>query len=230
MNDTIALSNVLAPYLSASSASRLTPTLTEAMAAQTSPSSTSGIRELTLMISITGRIGSPREMILIAGRRRPSWKISVGVARQRARRHAANIGIVGDVGGPRDDLPVDEDRHGDNDIVQVGDAAVIGVVGGEHVARLEVAGLVVFGDDHLHRLVEHPDKGGNTCARRGDLAARVEDAGAHVEHFVDDRTHGGFLHRREHFIGRRLQGVLDDLHRDRVIGKIGHDNSPQACK
>ena len=50
---------------------------TDAIAAHTSPSRTSGIREFTLTISITGRIGSPREMILTAGRRSPSWKISV---------------------------------------------------------------------------------------------------------------------------------------------------------
>ena len=50
---------------------------TEATAAHTSPSRTSGIRELTLMISKTGRIGSPSAMILMAGSRSPSWKISV---------------------------------------------------------------------------------------------------------------------------------------------------------
>ena len=53
------------------------PIRTEAMAAHTSPSSTSGMREFTFMISITGRMGSPREMILTAGSRSPSWNISV---------------------------------------------------------------------------------------------------------------------------------------------------------
>ena len=77
MNLTMAFSKVLVPYFSASSTSRLAPMRTDAMAAQTSPSSTSGMRELTLMMSMTERIGWPFEMILIAGRRRPSWKISV---------------------------------------------------------------------------------------------------------------------------------------------------------
>ena len=63
--------------MSAISISRRAPIRTEAMAAHTSPSRTSGIREFTLMTSITDRIGSPREMILMAGSRRPSWKISV---------------------------------------------------------------------------------------------------------------------------------------------------------
>ena len=68
----IACSNVAAPYFSAISASRAVPMRTDAMAAQTSPSSTSGMRELTLMISITGWIGSPREIILTAGSLSPS--------------------------------------------------------------------------------------------------------------------------------------------------------------
>ena len=41
----------------------------EAMSTRMSPSRTSGIREFTLTISVTGRIGSLREMILTAGRR-----------------------------------------------------------------------------------------------------------------------------------------------------------------
>ena len=72
MNDVIACSKVAAPYFSAISARRAVPMRTEAIAAQTSPSSTSGMRELTLMISSTGWIGSPLEIILMAGSRSPS--------------------------------------------------------------------------------------------------------------------------------------------------------------
>ena len=35
------------------------------------------MRELTLMTCITGSMVCPREMILIAGSRRPSWNIDV---------------------------------------------------------------------------------------------------------------------------------------------------------
>jgi len=77
MNEVMAFSKVSTPYFSAISTSRFAPMRTEAIAAQTSPSSTSGMRELTLMMSMTDRIGSPLEITLIAGRRRPSWKISV---------------------------------------------------------------------------------------------------------------------------------------------------------
>ena len=77
MKAVIACSKVAAPYFSAISASRAVPMRTDAIAAHTSPSNTSGIRELTLMISITGRIGSPLEIILMAGSLSPSWKISV---------------------------------------------------------------------------------------------------------------------------------------------------------
>ena len=77
MNDSTAAVNVSVPYFPASASILLAPTLTEAMEAQRSPSSTSGMRELTLMICITGSLVWPRAMSLIAGSRRPSWKIEV---------------------------------------------------------------------------------------------------------------------------------------------------------
>ena len=77
MNAAIACSKVAAPYFSAISSRRAVPMRTDAIAAHTSPSSTSGMRELTVMISSTGWIASPRAIILTAGSRSPSWKISV---------------------------------------------------------------------------------------------------------------------------------------------------------
>ena len=73
----MAVLKVGAPYFAAISCRRLAPMRTEAIAAHTSPSSTSGMRELTLTMSKTGLIGSPSAISLTAGRRRPSWKISV---------------------------------------------------------------------------------------------------------------------------------------------------------
>ena len=72
MNAAIACSKVATPYFSAISEIRAAPMRTDAIAAQTSPSRTSGMRELTFMISITGRIGSPRETTLMAGSLSPS--------------------------------------------------------------------------------------------------------------------------------------------------------------
>ena len=77
MKLSIAAVNVSVPYFPASASIRRAPIRTEAMEAHRSPSSTSGMRELTLMISITASSAWPRAISLIAGSRKPSWKIDV---------------------------------------------------------------------------------------------------------------------------------------------------------
>ncbi len=127
---------------------------------------------------------------------------------------------MGDIGGPGDQAPLGEDRHCQNQVVQVGDAAVIGIVGDEHVAGANVVSVEFF-QHHLHRLVEHTDKGRDTGARRGNAPLGIGDAGAHVEHLVDDRAHRRLAHRREHLVGSGLKRVLDDLFGDRIVC-VGH--------
>ncbi len=46
-------------------------------------------------------------------------------------------------------LSPDKHRHGDDDVVQMGDAAVIGVVGDKDVAGLDVTRLVELLQQHL---------------------------------------------------------------------------------
>ena len=86
------------------------------------------------MMSMTDWIGSPFEISLTAGSRRPSWKISVASVEIEPGDHAADVVPVGDVGRPGDELAVGEHRHREHDVVQVRDAAVERVVGGEDVA------------------------------------------------------------------------------------------------
>ena len=90
-------------------------------------------------------------------------------------------------------------------------AAVVRVIGDKDVARLDVARLVELFENPLDGLVQHADEGRDAGAGAGQLAVPVGDAGAHVEHFVDDRAHGGVAHGREHLVGRRLQRALDDF-------------------
>ena len=72
-----AVVNVARPYLSISSPIRRAPTRADATPAHRSPWMKSGSRLLTLMISTTDWIATPSETSFTAGRRRPSWKISV---------------------------------------------------------------------------------------------------------------------------------------------------------
>ena len=151
-----------------------------------------------------------------------------GIRRQRPRHLAADIVEMRDVGGPRDDLAIGEDRLGQDDVVEMGDPAIVRVVGDEDVAGLDAArtaGAAVDRQDAFDGLVEHADERRDAGARTGDLAIAVGDAGSHVQHLVDDRAHRRLAHRGEHLVGGGLQRVLHDLQGDRVggggLGRIG---------
>src|SRR5205823_4122 len=58
-----------------------------------------------------------------------------------AAQHAANVLPVGHGGGEGDDLPLPEDRQGEDHVVQVA-AHDVGVVGEQHVAGLDPIGTV----------------------------------------------------------------------------------------
>ena len=77
MNVSIASTNVSRPYLATRSRIRRSPTRAAATPAHMSPTRKSGSRLLTFMISITDWFGRPSSISLIAGSRRPSWKISL---------------------------------------------------------------------------------------------------------------------------------------------------------
>ena len=126
---------------------------------------------------------------------------------------------MGDGRGPGDERAVDEHRHGENDVVEMRDPAVVRIVDGEHVAGREARGTVLA-QDRLHRLVEHADERGNAGAGCGDLAVGVGDAGAEIEHLVDDRAHRRLAHRGEHLVGDGLERVLDDVESDGVVDRL----------
>jgi hypothetical protein len=137
------------------------------------------------------------------------------VGRDRPRHHAADVVPVRDVRRPRHELALREHRHREDDVVEVGNAAVVRVVGGEDVALADVVAWVEF-EDPPDGLVEHADEGRDPGAARRQLASGVRDAGPHVEDLVDDRAHRRPPHGGEHLVAARLQAGLDDLQRDRV--------------
>ena len=96
------------------------------------------------------------------------------VGGHRAGHIAADIVPVRDVGDPGDKLAVGEDRRREHHVVEMRDAAVVGVVRGEDVARLDALERELL-QDAFHRLVEHADEGGDAGAGRGDVAVGVED-------------------------------------------------------
>ena len=80
------------------------------------------------------------------------------MARKRSGRHAPHVGIMRNIGGPSDQSPVCKDRHGHDNIVQVGDPAKIGVVRGKDIPRFDIVRLDELGDNHLDRLVQYPNE------------------------------------------------------------------------
>ncbi len=69
--------NVSRPYLEQRSLILRSPIRAAATAAHMSPFRKSGRRELAAMMSITAALGTPASTMRTAGRRSPSWKISV---------------------------------------------------------------------------------------------------------------------------------------------------------
>ena len=81
----------------------------------------------------------------------------------RSRDHPADVVPVRDVRCPGDDLAAGEHGHRENDVVQMGHAAVEGIVRGEDVTRADLIARVHL-DDPLYRLVEHADERRDACS------------------------------------------------------------------
>ena len=66
-----------------------------------------------------------------------------------------------DRGSPGNAGPPAEYRKGNHRVIEMGHAAMIGVIGDEQVAIMDAV-IPVQLDDALYRLVENADKGGNS--------------------------------------------------------------------
>ena len=111
---------------------------------------------------------------------------------------------MGDVGSPGHDFAFGKDRHGQHHVIQMGDPAVVGIVGDEDITRFNVGRLIKLLHYLFDRLIEDADEGRDAGPGTGYLTMPVGDAGTHIEHFVDNCAHGGPAHRGEHFVGCRL--------------------------
>ena len=127
---------------------------------------------------------------------------------------AADIAPMRHGSGPGGKAALVEDGERDHHVVEMGDAAVMGVVGQEEIAVAD--GGAVAGDDMGHGLVKRADEGGDARAGGDEPARGIGDAGAAVEHLVDDRAHGRFLEDGEHFVRRRRERAFDDRQGDGV--------------
>ena len=114
-----------------------------------------------------------------------SFLVDLGrVRRDRPRRHAAHVLVVGHGGAERNGPPAGEDRHDERDVRQVG-PAVVGVVHDVDVALAHRSHRELL-DHRPHHRNEGRDVDGNGCRLRERLAFEREQARRSVESFLDD--------------------------------------------
>ena len=146
--------------------------------------------------------------------------LGVDVARvdgHRAGDGAADVVPMPDIRRPGDERAAAKDRHREHDVVEMRNAAVIGIVADENVSGRDV-GRGRELQEALDRLVEHADKAGNAGAGADQIAARIGDAGSDVEHLVDDRAHRRLSKGREHLVRRGGKRLLNDVEREAIGG------------
>ena len=152
-----------------------------------------------------------------AHRRNAQPLLKDGLAHRRlaARHHAADIGVVRDVGDVGDDAVVDEDGRDHVDIGQVRAAAVVRIVGDEHVARRDVfqgkaRANLVDRADHRAEVDRH------ALRERDDLPGRIEDRRGAVRALLDVGRKRGAHERRAHLLCGRQEMTGHHLGLDRV--------------
>ena len=135
------------------------------------------------------------------------------VRRHRARRNAADIGVMAARGDPEQDVLAVEDRRADRDVGQMR-AAVIG-----RVDRIGVAGpdlALVLADDGLDRAV-HRAEMHRHMRRVGDQrAVAVEHRAGEIEPLLDVHRIGGVLQRHAHLLGDRHEQVVEHFEHHRI--------------
>ena len=136
-----------------------------------------------------------------------------GVRRHRARRDAADIGMVAARGDPEQDLAAVEDRRADGDVGQMR-AAVIGRVDRVDVARADLA--FVLADDGLDRAIHRAEMHRHVRGVGDQRAVAVEHRAGEIEPLLDVDRIGGVLQRHAHLLGDRHEQIVEHFEHDRI--------------
>ena len=139
------------------------------------------------------------------------------IRRGRARHRAADVGLVRDRAGERDDLAVREHRRHERHVGDVRQAAFIGMVGDEHVAFVDRAGLAVGFEDAADEMAV--DRRVEEHRRRHDQpAVAIDDHAGEVARLPDDGRIAGAIEMVVHLIDQARDLVAQDLDGDGVHG------------
>ena len=105
-------------------------------------------------------------------------------------------------------------RFGQHHVAQMGDATVIRIVRHEDIAfRNRIA---IAREDRLDGFVENTDERRDPGPGTDHTPRSIRHAGAHIEHFIDDRAHRGLAQNLEHLLCGGVEPGLDHACRERV--------------
>ncbi len=141
------------------------------------------------------------------------------------------IGVVGGVDRPGDNLAVDEDRFGEDEIGKMGAAALVGIVADENVAGPDVLDRVALEDMRQH-VDETAEVHRDVLSLAERVACGIEQCRRAVAAFLDVGGIAGSHQRLAHFLGDGRQRRPDDLDGDRidrdVVGLQGGAHAPNS--
>ena len=140
-------------------------------------------------------------------------------AGHRPRRHAADIGMVGDIADPGDDAPVREHRGGHVDVGQVRAARGVRIVGDDDVAFLDIVAIARQQAVHQPAHGRYVDRQ-RLFRLRNQTAPCIHDRGRVVVPLLDVGRIGALHQCGEGFVGDRAERVGQDFEADGVEG--GH--------
>ena len=150
----------------------------------------------------------------------PFLKNFGGVGHLAEGHFAAQVDPMGAHGAERGQLALVEDRADRHHVVEVGAAAVVGIVGDDQIAGVQAV-HAEFAQRRLHRQIERAEEHGQPGSLADQLGITGKDAGAKVEHFVDNRAHRRALDHLLHLVGDGDQIVTDHLNGD-LVNRVAH--------
>src|SRR5207249_3113507 len=139
---------------------------------------------------------------------------------------AANIGVMRDRGCPRHQMILIENWLDDVDVGKMLPRRHIRVVEDEYVVEKDVANLCR--DQAAHRIVEAAEmhRGGETLRER--LALGIANGRGEIHRVAHDARIGGFHRHERHFVGDRIETVLQNFEQKWIDVVARHVSAPQA--
>ena len=129
------------------------------------------------------------------------------------------VGVMGKVGGPPDDVALMENGRGEDDIGKVGAAAGVGVVADEGIPVLDFGARVAL-QNGLDDTDQRAQMNGDMLGLIDGSSLRVEERGGAIAPFLDVGRIGGPDQGLSHLLGDGGNGVSDHLDHDGIDGLL----------